>query len=498
MEFIYTRFPPEPNFYSLHFGHLKAMMVDFLKHPNCRTILRLDDTNPESEKQEYVDGIIRDVRWLEFSPYKITYTSDYFQILCDYAKDLIRAALAYVDFSDNDAIKEMKHNKIECKYRSTDVNTNLVEFQKMRNGEYKKGEAVLRLKIDMNHGNQRLRDPIAYRINFEPHYKTGKSWCIYPTYDYSHGIVDAIEKINYSYCTTEFYEHREQYFWPVIQLSKLGHDYLIPSKVHEFGKLVIENGVLSKRKIIQLVNSGTVESYDDPRLYTIASLRNRGYTPSVLKSILKEITESSIGKHDTVITEKQMQHYFKKHLGDVAYRMFAVLNPLPLTLNGAFDVDCKHPNHPKNLEMGDHTTKLTKSLFIEKLDFKDKDEKSFFGLAPDKIVRLKYHGFIKYVSHISSNVTCESIEIKDECVAKKIKGNLHWVSEEDSIECKFILYDFPTLNIVHMTGRVEKSVFKTLHVTKDSIIQFERIGYFKLATGINSDSILTFIRICEL
>ena len=284
---IITRFPPEPNG-SLHIGHVKSIVVNFNyanESENKKCILRMDDTNPETEKQEYVDYIIKDIEWLGFKPWKITYTSDYFEDLYNYAIILIKNDKAYVDFSSKEEIKENRENKKENEYRNKSIELNLREFENMKDGKYKEHEAVLRLKIDMGHKNIIMRDPIAYTIKATPHYKTKDKWNIYPSYDYSHGIVDSIEKITYSYCTMEFRTRRDLYYWSLEQLNKLGIGMHIPI-VKEYGKLKIENSILSKRNINKLIKDGLIENYDDPRLYTIRGMMRRGYSPNIINKMV--------------------------------------------------------------------------------------------------------------------------------------------------------------------------------------------------------------------
>lgn len=492
-EIIYTRFPPEPNGY-IHLGHLKAMMFDFEKHKNCKCFLRLDDTNPETETTEFVDSIIEDVNWLNFNIHKITYTSDYFDILLEYVISLIKHNKAYVDFSSSELIKTNRKNGIESEYRNKSIDWNLNEFNNMLSGKYKENEAVLRLKIDMNHINGTLRDPIAYRIKFTPHYKTGNKYCVYPTYDYSHGIVDALENITYSYCTMEFYSRREQYYWPVNELNKIGYN-LKPATVQEFGKLVVENNILSKRNIIKFVKSGKISGFNDPRLLTIRGLRKRGFTPEILKNLISE--NSSMERHETFLTESLIKHYLRTRLDNISYRMFAVVEPLKIIIvDQEEEKICNHPNHPLVPDMGHHITKLNKEIYIEKTDFREIDEKSYYRMAPGKTVRLKYADFIEYVSHDDEKLLVKNTLPKN---PKKIKGIIHWVSLEDSIDCKFEIYDTLLINNEYNEkskiikyGKIEKSVMHNL----DKTFQFERVGFFRYDR--TEENIPVFIQIIDL
>jgi glutaminyl-tRNA synthetase len=489
---IVTRFTPEPNSYT-HVGHTHSMEINFDKHPGCKCILRMDDTNPEAEKQEFVDGIIDDVKWLGYKPWKITYTSDYYDDLYKYAIDLIKNGKAYVDLTNAEEMSKMRHEGTESKYRSMDPEWHLTEFENMRKGKYEEGKAVLRLKIDMQNNNHTLRDPIAYRIKYTPHYKTGNKWCIYPSYDYSHGIVDALENITYSYCTMEYYVRREQYYWPVLELIKLGHK-LKPADVTEFGKLTVQNNILSKRNINKLVESKLVSGFDDPRLFNLKGMRRRGYTPTVIRNIVKN---AGMERHDTEFTVGMIEYYLRKELNETSPRAFAVVDPVRLEIKGFDKLDCDHPNHPINKSMGSHNTLLTKNVFIDASDFKEVDEKDYYRLAPGKTIRLRYGPFVKYVSHDKKVIICETTEPDK---PKKIKGVIHWVSEEDSTECIFELYsnmldekgDFDKNSLVVKRGRVESSVMKDLTKT----YQFERVGYFKFDRY--EGSLPVFIRVIDL
>ena len=423
---IITRFPPEPNGY-LHLGHLKAMMFDFSLHPNCQCILRLDDTNPETERKEYVESIIEDVKWLGYSPWKVTYTSDYFDQLYNYAIDLIKNNKAYVDFSSPDEVKAMRHEGIESIYRSYKPEWHLEQFEKMQKGEFSEDGAVLRLKIDMQNNNHTLRDPIAYRIKNSPHYRTGNKWKVYPSYDYSHGIVDALEEITYSYCTMEFYVRREQYFWPVLALG------LKAAEVVEFGRLNMANNVLSKRKIIALVKDGLVDGFEDPRLLTIRGLRRRGFTPQILKNVIEHC---SMERHDTNLEKSLVDYHLRENLNKLSERVFAVIDPIAVNIIDQTEI--KHCKHSSGNGNSDHETQLSKNIYIEKSDFREVDEKSYYRLAPGKIVRLRYADFIEYVSHNNDEIIAKNVVPKN---PKKIKGVIHWVSKEDSLPAKFELFD---------------------------------------------------------
>lgn len=522
----HTRFPPEPNGY-LHLGHLKAMMFDFATGNHC--ILRMDDTNPETEKEEYVNSIIEDTKWLGFNPIKITATSDYFDYLFEAAKILIKADKAYVDLTKPDEIKQMRHAGLASEFRdSSKYNTDwhLNEFLRMQNGEYSEGTAVLRLKIDMKNVNHTLRDPIAYRVKFANHYRTKDKWRVYPSYDYSHGIVDALEEITDSFCTMEFYVRREQYYWPVLRLneilasnsSKTSEDAetplkpLIPAVVKEFGRLNVENNLLSKRKIIELVKNNSVTGFDDPRLLTIRGLRRRGFTPEILKAIVGRCSDS---RQDNVITQSLIDYHLREVLDQTSIRVFGVLDPIELEIvDHKEDRDC---NHPHVIDETSHNTRLTKNVYIERADFKEQDEKGYFRLAPGKTIRLRYADFLEYLSHNHTNndtgsgIT-DNLEIKAEIKVniqvknaipvnpKKIKGVIHWTSTTTSFLAKFEQFDDLLENGVFnpnsktcYKGYVENYVLQDLNKT----YQFERVGYYKF-DRYDEDGIPVFIRVVKL
>ena len=490
-----TRFPPEPNGY-IHLGHVKAMLFDFNFNKNCECILRMDDTNPQTEKQEYVDAIVNDVKWLGFEFCKLTYTSDYFDDLYKFALDLIKKDKAYVDFSLPEEIKEMRHKGIESKYRSKSVEWNLIKFDDMKSGKFKENEVVLRLKIDMKHDNHSLRDPIAYRIRLAPHYRTINKWCIYPSYDYSHGIVDALEGITDSYCTMEFYNRREQYYWSVKQLG------LTAAVVSEFGKLNIENVSLSKRKIIPLIENKILSGFDDPRLYTIRGLRRRGYTAEILKNIVSKTT-INFSRSEPCISKGMIEHELRAVLERTSPRAFAVLDPLTLCiLNYTDDEVCTHPNHPVDKTMGSHNIIFTKNIYIDRNDFRVNDDPSYYRLAPDKTVRLRYSNFIKCDSYdLNSNTIYANITSPEK--PNKIKGIIHWLNEMSPcaiFEIYEDLYDKKdtfTNSIKQYKGYVEEYVIEEIkNKGVDTVMQFERLGYFKLDRY--SDNIPIFIQIIGL
>jgi len=510
-----ARFPPEPNGY-LHVGHLKAMLFNF-EHPNSKCILRLDDTNPDAEKQEYVDAIINDVKWLGFNYESITYTSDYFDKLIDFAEKLIQNNYAYVDFSSSEDIKNMRHNGESSVYRSYNVDYHMKEWNNMKSGCYPEGHCVLRLKIDMSNVNHSLRDPIAYRIKYNEHYRTKTKYCVYPSYDYSHGIVDALEHITHSFCTMEFYERRDQYYWPINKLIELNLTNLKPALVQEFGRFNIEGIELSKRKIIPLVENGTLDGFDDPRLYTIRGLRKRGFTPEILKKIVRHTTNSMSRTPSTVslgLVDYELRTFYDQH----ATRAFAVVNPLKLILSSNINANantnpiticCAHPNNPKNPSCGQHSTTLTDEIWIEASDFKLEDDPSYYRLTPNKTkyVRLKYADYIKFDSFDSVNNTIHVNYTENFENVKKPKGIIHWVNSSSPkaiFKTYESIYDGKTEpKIIVNHGYVEDYVIDDIkhnileNKKENCVYQFERLGYYKF-DHFDEDSVAVFIKIIEL
>jgi len=465
-----TRFPPEPNGY-LHIGHCKSLLINYDEGNVCH--LRLDDTNPSNESEVFVNEIINDMKWLGYEPGDITYTSDYFEELYHFASILIKNGHAYVDFSKPEIIKEERHRGIENIYRGMSPEIHLMEFENMKNKKYKEGDAVLRLKIDMTNLNHTLRDPIAYRINFHPHFKTGEEWCIYPSYDFSHGIVDSLENITISYCTDEFYIRRDLYYWTTNILNNLGCE-LSDVKVHEFGKLTIENNTLSKRNIKKLIEDGSVSGYDDPSLLTIRGMRNRGYTPEIIKSIAKC---SGLGKVKTVISMKLINHLLITHYNPIAIRCFAVINPMKCIItNLNEDRPCNHPHIPNNPEYN-HSTIISKEIYIENDDFKMEHDDDFYRLSPiNKMVRLKFFDIVKYENNENNIVYVSACNLKKD---KSVKSTIHWLSVKHAVPAKFIFIFMDNENPLTKTiydGFIENYI---LECPENTVFEFERIGYFK-------------------
>ncbi len=487
-----TRFPPEPNGY-LHIGHCKSIFINWSDNNSCH--LRLDDTNPSAEKQEFVSNIIEDVNWLGFDVGTITYTSDYFDKLYEYAILLIKHNYAYVDFSTKDEIKDQRAKGIENEYRSNSIEWNLTEFNNMKDGKYKNNECVLRLKIDMTNLNYTLRDPIAYRINFTPHYRTGTNWIIYPSYDYSHGIVDALENITHSYCTDEFFIRRDQYYWPVHKLIELGIK-LKPAIVHEYGKLSIQNNILSKRNINRLVNENLVNGYSDPRLLTLKGLKRRGFTPNMIKSIVQT---SSMERHETIVNTEFIDHIMRSELSNTAVRAFGILDPMEVIVINPQEFTPKslHPNSG-SLDYESHQISISERIFIEKEDFRQDHDKNYYRYTPENIVRLRYNDFSKMVEYKDSKLY---IKKEEPINPKKVKGCIHWISDIDAVPVFYELFtdlapdgNFNPDSKKVYSGYIQKYVLEPDNINK--IFQLERVGYFKFDRYENC--IPVFIRIIGL
>ena len=471
-----TRFPPEPNGY-LHIGHCKSLLINYEEGNLCH--LRLDDTNPSTERELFVNEIINDMKWLGYEPGNITYTSDYFDKLFDFACILIKNGYAYVDFSEPETIKEERHNGIENVYRRTHPEIHLMEFENMKNRKYESGKAVLRLKIDMSNDNHTLRDPIAYRINYSHHFKTGETWCIYPSYDYSHGIVDALEHVTTSYCTDEFYIRRDLYYWTTTKLNSLGCG-LSPANVHEFGKLTVENNTLSKRNIKKIIDDGLVSGYDDPSLLTVRGMRNRGYTPEIIKSIAKC---SGLGKVKTVVSMKFVHHLLITHYNPIATRCFAVINPVKCIItNLNEEKECNHPHIPNKPEHC-HSTIIEREIYIENDDFRMEHDDDFYRLSPiNKMVRLKFYDIVKYENIMDNIVYVTACNLKKD---KSVKSTIHWLSVNHAVPAKFVFINIenPLIKNIY-DGFVEPYV---LECSNNTIFEFERIGYFKLLNKDEND-----------
>jgi glutaminyl-tRNA synthetase len=498
---ILTRFPPEPNGY-LHIGHAKSICLNFglAEKYNGHANLRFDDTNPVTEDVEYVDSIKEDIRWLGFSWSNEYYSSDYFEELYLFAVKLIRKGLAYVDDSTSEEIAAGKGTPTEPgkenQYRSRSIEENLRLFEEMKNGRYKDGEKVLRAKIDMAHINMLLRDPIMYRIKHAPHHRTGNKWCIYPMYDFAHGQSDSIEHITHSLCTLEFVPHRPLYDWFIEKLE------IFPSHQYEFARLNMTYTVMSKRKLLQLVNEKFVSGWDDPRMPTLSGFRRKGYTPSSIRTFCEKI---GVAKRDNLIDISLLEFCIREELNQTANRVMAVLNPVKLIIDNYDENKIEKlttenlPNDPQNVR----TITFSKELWIERDDFMEVPVKKWFRLAPGQMVRLKSAYIVRCESckkDEQGNITeihCTHIpesRSHNDTSNIKVKGTIHWVNAKDAATAEVRLYQrlFTVENPAAEEGdfksfinpdslQVIKNAFIEPHIQHKetgSHFQFVRNGYF--------------------
>lgn len=447
---IHTRFPPEPNGY-LHIGHAKSICLNFglADKYGGKTNLRFDDTNPVTEETEYVESIMADVRWLGFEWEELHYASDYFDQLYAFAEELIGKGLAYVDDLSAEEIAATKGTPTEpgkaSPYRDRPVTENLELFRNMKAGKYNDGEKVLRAKIDLASPNMHMRDPIMYRIKKTSHHRTGDKWCIYPMYDFAHGQSDAIENITHSICTLEFEVHKPLYKWYIEQLD------IFPSNQYEFARLNLTYTVMSKRKLLQLVNEGIVDGWDDPRMPTISGLRRRGYTPLAVRNFCERI---GIQRRENIIDVGLLEFFVREDLNRIALRRMVVLDPIRLVITnypeGQTEI-LKGENNPEAENNGGYRDlHFSRNLWIESEDFMETPSKKWFRLAPGMNVRLKNAyivkctGFGKDESGKVTEVHCEYIpESKSGSDTSGInaKGTIHWIAAEKSIDAEVRLYD---------------------------------------------------------
>ena len=500
---ILTRFPPEPNGY-LHIGHAKAICLNFglaIKYGG-NTNLRFDDTNPVTEETEYVDSIKDDIRWLGFTWANELYASDYFDTLYHYAVDLVKKGLAYVDDSTAVEIAEMKGTPTEPgrknKFRDRSIEENFSLFSEMKEGKFKDGEKVLRAKIDMAHTNMLMRDPIIYRIKHAHHHRTGDNWCIYPMYDFAHGQSDSIENITHSVCTLEFIPHRELYDWFIEKLE------IFPSRQYEFARLNMTYTVMSKRKLLQLVNEGHVSGWDDPRMPTLSGFRRKGYTPESIRSFCDRI---GIAKRENFIDLSLLEFCLREDLNKSALRVMAVIEPLKLIIDNYEDgktEDLISENGPDE-QMGTRSLPFSKELWIEQEDFMEVPAKKWFRLAPGNMVRLKSAYIVKcenFTKDDNGNITaihCTYIpgsKSGTDTSGISVKGTIHWVSAMHAATAEIRLYDrlFKAENPANEEGDFKDNINPaSLQViqqafiepslkmaTKDLRYQFIRKGYFCL------------------
>lgn len=448
-EKIITRFPPEPNGY-LHVGHAKSICLNFglAADYGGETNLRFDDTNPVTEETEYVDSIKYDVQWLGFQWAKERYASDYFPQLYEFAIKLIRKGLAYVDDSTSDQIAEQKGTPTQAgtdsPYRSRSVEENLALFADMKEGKYADGEKVLRAKIDMAHTNMHMRDPVLYRIKHAHHHRTGDTWCIYPMYDFAHGQSDSIERVTHSICTLEFVPHRELYDWLIEKLE------IYPSKQYEFARLNMSYTIMSKRKLLTLVNEGHVSGWDDPRMPTISGMRRRGYTPESIRDFCEKI---GVARRDNLIDVGLLEFCVREHLNKVASRRMVVFDPIKVTITnfpeGKTEM-LESENNPESETAGMRPVPFSREIYIEREDFMENPPKKYFRLAPDRMVRLKSAYIIRcdeVVKDTTGNVTelrCTYLPESrsgSDTSGVQVKGTLHWVSVPHAVEIEVRLYD---------------------------------------------------------
>jgi glutaminyl-tRNA synthetase len=502
---VQTRFPPEPNGY-LHIGHAKSICLNFglAAEFGGKTNLRFDDTNPEKEEQEYVDSIITDVRWLGFDwENRLFYASDYFDQLHQWAVQLINAGKAYVCDLSAEEVRQyrgtLNEPGKESPYRSRSVEENLELFAKMRAGEFADGSRTLRAKIDMASPNLNMRDPVMYRILHAEHHRTGDKWCIYPMYDFAHGQSDSIEKVTHSICTLEFEDHRPLYNWFIQQLG------IFPSQQIEFDRLNITYTLLSKRKLLQLVQDGHVRGWDDPRMPTLSGLRRRGYTPEAIRNFCAAIGAS---KTNGTIELAMLEHFLREDLNKRAPRVMAVLRPLRVVIDNYPEgqvEELEALNNPEDPAAGTRKVPFSRELYIEQDDFREEPPKKFFRLFPGQEVRLRAGYFIKCTS-VAKDEKGEVVEVH--CTydpetrsgnapdGRKVKATIHWVSAQHAINAEVRLYeslftkedpnDVPEGQ--EFTANLNPNSLETLTAAKlepslasakpGDRYQFERLGYF--------------------
>ena len=502
---VHTRFPPEPNGY-LHIGHAKSVCLNFGIAAEYKGLcnLRFDDTNPTKEEVEYVESIIEDVRWLGFDwEDRLFYASDYFEQMYKYAVQLIKAGKAYVDDLSADEIKNYRGTLTEpgkeSPYRNRSAEENLSLFQRMRAGEFEDGARVLRAKIDMSSPNLNMRDPVMYRILHAEHHRTGDKWCIYPMYDWAHGLEDSIERITHSICTLEFENHRPLYDW---FLDELGVYH--PQQI-EFARLNLTYTVMSKRRLLNLVQEGLVGGWDDPRMPTISGIRRRGYSPESIREFCRRI---GVNKFNSTVDIALLEHCLREDLNKTSPRVMAVLRPLKVVIDNYPEGQTEEldaVNNPEDADAGTRKVPFSRELYIEREDFMEEPPKKFFRLAPGREVRLRYAYFMT-CTDVVKDVNGEVIELHctydpatrggDAPDGRKVKSTLHWVSARHAIEAEVRLYDH-LFTKENPDDVAEGEDFKSnlnpdsLEFLKDCKVetslqsakplqrfQFERLGYF--------------------
>jgi glutaminyl-tRNA synthetase len=510
---ILTRFPPEPNGY-LHIGHAKSICLNFglgIKYGG-KTNLRFDDTNPVTEETEYVESIKDDIKWLGFNWAEELYTSDYFDILYNYAVDLINKGLAYVDDSTAEEIAALKGSPTEpgknSQYRSRSIEENLSLFTDMKAGKYKDGEKVLRAKIDMAHTNMLMRDPIIYRIKHAHHHRSGNKWCIYPMYDFAHGQSDSIEKITHSICTLEFIPHRELYDWLIEKLE------IFPSHQYEFARLNMTYTVMSKRKLLQLVNENHVSGWDDPRMPTLSAFRRKGYTPESIRNFCDKI---GVAKRENFIDLSLLEFCLREDLNQKALRVMAVLDPVKLIIDNydAGKTEVLESENGPDESLGKRSLPFSKELWIEREDFMEQPAKKWFRLAPGAMARLKSAYIVKcesFIKNTDGNVTeihCTYIPESrsgSDTSGIIVKGTIHWVCAAHSVPAEMRLYDrlFTVENPLGEEGDFKSTINPdSLQIIRHAMVepslkearpenryQFIRKGYFCLDKDSTADKLV--------
>ena len=516
------RFPPEPNGY-LHIGHTKAIGISFGlgEKYNAPVNLRFDDTNPAKEEQEYVDAIKKDVAWLGYQWENECYSSDYFQQLYDWTIQLIKEGKAYVDSQTSEEMAEQKGTPTEpgtnSPYRDRSVEENLDLFERMKKGEFKEGEHILRAKIDMSSPNMLLRDPIMYRVLYKHHHRTGDDWCIYPMYDWTHGESDYIEQISHSLCSLEFKPHRDLYNWfrdNVYEYSKT--EYPLIPKQREFSRLNLSYTIMSKRKLLKLVEDGVVSGWDDPRMPTISGLRRRGYTPAAIRSFIETV---GVSKRENVIDVALLEFKIREDLNKTANRVMGVLDPIKVLITNYPEGEEEiliAENNPE-MEAGTREVPFSRELYIEKEDFREEANKKFFRLKLGKEVRLKNAYIIKAESctkDADGNIT--EIQCTYDPLSKsgsgteeskrKVKGTLHWVSVKHAVPAEVRVYD-RLFSDESPDGHKDKDFMDFLNPDSLKIInalvepslqtskigdrfQFQRLGYFNVDDDSTSERLV--------
>lgn len=515
---IHTRFPPEPNGY-LHIGHAKSICLNFgtAQKYGGLTNLRFDDTNPSKESTEYVNSIKDDIHWLGFDwGDREYYTSDYFDKLYDFAVQLIKDGLAYVDFQDQETISSQRGTPTrpgtESPYRNVAPEENLTQFEKMRNGNYDEGACVLRAKIDMASPNMHMRDPLMYRIMKVSHHRTGDKWCIYPIYDFAHGQGDYWEGITHSICTLEFEVHRPLYDWFVEHLKK---DSYRPRQI-EFSRLNLSYTIMSKRNLLALVENNHVSGWDDPRMPTISGLRRRGYTPNSIRNFCEKI---GITKTNGVTDVALLEYAVREDLNKTAQRVMGVINPLKVVITNYPEGQVEEldaVNNPEDPAMGKRKIPFTKEIYIEREDFMENAPRKFFRLSVGKEVRLRYAYFIT-CNEVIKDENGEIIELR--CTydpaskggtspdGRKVKGTLHWVSTTENVEAEVRVYD-RLFNDPAPSGHKDKNYLDFLNPESLNVLpkcyiepfvkeakvedhfQFERLGYFNIDKDSTSEKMV--------